>query len=655
MPAGKAKRIMPNIFKITSDPVVDFAAEELKKYLRMMMPRSGEYVISYCPGAKEGFRLGVFPDFGLSTEEVEDAELDDVLHVDTDLTGGIIAGSNPRSVLLSVYQYLRLNGCRWLFPGLDGEFIPIRDVQPTKYHKKPDMRYRAQCNEGAETQQSMLDTIDFTPKIGMNTYMLEFDIPFVYYNRYYAHRSNPEREPEPVSTDTVLQWKRVTEAEMAKRGLRLFDMGHGWTAESFGISSVVGWDKQSEDTIPEHMRQYLAEYQGKRQLYHGVALNTQICMSNPEARALVVRHVVEYAKQSENVHCLKIGLADASKNHCECEACRRMRPSDWLLLLLNEAEEALDKEGLHPVLGFSIYSDTTWEPEQITLKHPDRFLGAFCPISRKYTMDVPTDPHPNKITPYVRNVSGRLDTMEEYLWHYQQWKQRVPARFIVYEYHFWKAQYYSPDCLTFAKRLHDDVIAYHKNGFLGIMEDMSQRHFFPNALAFSIYAETMYDLGLDLDQAIDDYFSHAYGDAKEIVKQFFTDLSKLLPQAFLDTAHSLPVDVHQFRKPEMIPLFEEAIRRSDRFDEDMKPFRNMPYRVQTVAVRLLGHYTDYLRGFLHALIIKAGGDDEGAKQEFLAFSRRFGARERDIEPYYDHCLTVLALNVIFNSKEEQEM
>ena len=40
---------MYQIFKITSDPVVDFAAEELKKYLRMMMPEAGDVSIRYDP------------------------------------------------------------------------------------------------------------------------------------------------------------------------------------------------------------------------------------------------------------------------------------------------------------------------------------------------------------------------------------------------------------------------------------------------------------------------------------------------------------------------------------------------------------------------------------------------------------------------------
>ena len=646
---------MPNIYKITSNPVVDFAAEELKKYLRMMMPRSGEYVISYDPQAKDGYRLGLMADFGIPTDEAKDLELDDIMHVDTDEKGGIIAGSNYRSVLLAVYQYLRINGCRWLFPGLDGEYIPIQDVKPTKYHKMPDMRYRSQCNEGAETQQSMLDTIDFTPKVGMNTYMIESDIPYTYYKKYYEHQGNPAREGEPVSVDTVLQWKRVTEVEMAKRGIRMFDMGHGWTAESFGISSVVGWEKQGDDTIPEDMRKYLALIDGKRELYRGVALNTQICMSNPEARQLIIKHVVEYAKQSQNVHCLKVGLGDYMMNHCECDECRKMRPSDWLMVLDNERDEALTKEGLPQKQGFSIYSDTTWEPQHIKLNHPEHFVGALCPISREYTKDVPVNPTPEKITEYVRNKTGRLDTLEEYIWRYYQWKKMAPADYIVYEYHFWKAQFYCPSCTTFAKRLHDDVIAYDKNEFIGIMEDMSQRNFFPNALAFSTYAQTMYDLNMDLDAFIDDYFAHAYGEAKDIVKTFFEELEKVFPQKFVDTPHTRPVDIDKYHDKNMIPKLREAKMLCYKLDEDLKPYRNMPYRVQTVAIRLLGYYTEFLRGMADAFMIKLTGDDAGAKKAYTDFLNRFGAKERDIEPYYDQFLARLTFNAIFNSAKAPDM
>ncbi|MBE6645729.1 MAG: hypothetical protein E7612_10230, partial [Ruminococcaceae bacterium] len=134
------------ISKISSHTTVDFAAEELKKYLRMMMPDGGNYEILYDTNAKAGYRLGLMQDFELDVSDAEDTELDDILYIDCDGNGGIIAGDNPRSVLLAVYEYLRQMGCRWLFPGVDGEYIPIKATTPVKYRFKPSMRYRGQCN-----------------------------------------------------------------------------------------------------------------------------------------------------------------------------------------------------------------------------------------------------------------------------------------------------------------------------------------------------------------------------------------------------------------------------------------------------------------------------------------------------------------------------
>ena len=156
---------MLTINKITSASPVDYAAEELKKYLRMMMPECGDIKISYNPTAADGFRLGLMQDFGLDVSDADDAELDDIVYIDCDEVGGIIAGDNPRSVLLAVYEYLRQMGCRWLFPGVDGEFIPMQDIKPVKYRHLATTRYRGWCNEGSEYQQCMLDAIDFIPKV----------------------------------------------------------------------------------------------------------------------------------------------------------------------------------------------------------------------------------------------------------------------------------------------------------------------------------------------------------------------------------------------------------------------------------------------------------------------------------------------------------
>ena len=93
---------MIQIAKMSAHPTIDFAAEELKKYLRMMLPRCGEIPILFQPGAARGFRLGLMADFGLDTADADDLKLDDIVYIQADAAGGIIAGSNPGALLIAV-------------------------------------------------------------------------------------------------------------------------------------------------------------------------------------------------------------------------------------------------------------------------------------------------------------------------------------------------------------------------------------------------------------------------------------------------------------------------------------------------------------------------------------------------------------------------
>jgi len=646
---------MYTIYKITSNPVVDFSAEELKKYLRMMMPRCGEIAIAYKPDATDGFRLGLMEDFGLDTSEAKDQKLDDILHIDTDCNGGIIAGNNYRSILQAVYKYLTLNGCRWLFPGVDGEFIPIRNIEPTKYHKMADCRYRGQCNEGAESQQAMLETIDFSPKIGLNVYMLEFDIPKIYYDWYYDHKNNTaNREKEPVTADTVLQWKRACEAEIAKRGLQFHDMGHGWNAEAFGISSVGGWTKDANNHIPEETRKYLAEINGVRGLFKDVALNTNFCMSNPEARKIVVDAVAKYAEENRHVGVLHVWLADGQRNHCECEVCRTKTPSDWYVVLMNDIDAELTRRGIDNRIGICVYSDTAYEPTCEHINNPDRFTIILGAITRSYTYSVPKDPVVEKLTPFVLNKSGRLETQEEYIVRLKLWKNFVPSSCVSYEYHFWKPQFYAPGVLSFAKRLYEDVRSYVDNGFEGLIEDGSQRSFFPNSFSFYTYAATLFDNDLDFEELKKDYFQHAYGDQWETVLKYLETIDELMPHSYMEAIHTAkkPNSFYNPAMEEKLLAVEEATRK---FDEQFMEHRNMPYRVQTVAMRLLTEHTEFCRRLAKAMALKCLGKDDEAKElaTELLF-KDFGKRELAMERYYDHMMMVHAMNGIFNTKSAAE-
>ena len=216
---------MLQIYKLRDHQVIDFAAEELKKYLRMMMPEQKVANISYDPEAKEGFRLGLLEDFSLPCE-AKNPRLDDVVHIHTTQDGGIFAGSNPRSVLFAVYRFLKLNGCRFLFPGAEGEFIPKKSIEPQTYHKLADHRFRGHSIEGAPSLEQLLDYIDWHAKEELNSFG-SYDI-FTYMRVYYRHLHNESNRPTEHMDDDAAetQWRALFECELEKRGQRLHGGGH---------------------------------------------------------------------------------------------------------------------------------------------------------------------------------------------------------------------------------------------------------------------------------------------------------------------------------------------------------------------------------------------------------------------------------------------
>ncbi len=588
---------MYQIFKISANHTVDFAADELKKYLRMLMPDCGEISVSSCPDASEGLRIGLMSDFGLDTSDAEDLFLDDIVYIDTDENGGIIAGSNPVATLIAIYRYLRFQGCRWLRPSNDGEWIPIKDsLVPVNYRKKADYRYRGNCNEGAEFQYDMMDLIDFLPKIGLNTFMIEFKNPYVYYNCYYSHTYSTAREPEPVHRDTVLQWKRQCEVELQKRSIHFHDMGHGWTAEPFGLDSTAGWTEVegAEDSITEETRQYLAMMNGKRGLYTGRPLCTNICMSNPKARRIMVKAVADYAEHQSNVGYNNFSLADARNNICECEECRKKRPSDWYVILLNELDEEMTRRNLDMKIVFSVYANTFWAPETEKIKNPNRFLLEFAPIWRTYEETYEKDPAMDKIAPFVLNDLILPHGMSETIAYLHKWNENWDGDCFCYEYHFMDMHYSDPSSMYIAKLLYDDVRTLKKHNIKGMIEDGTQRCFFPTGFPFYVYGETLFDSSVDFEDLKEDFFSHAFGDNWKEVVNYLETIRDLLPFSYFHHKGKEPKyeGKSHYYDPDMKPMAAKVHDLVKEFAPVIKANKIQYYRASTVSWQLLEFYNN---------------------------------------------------------------
>lgn len=623
------------INKITANPTVDFAAEELKKYLRMMMPEGGDVKIVLNPCANDGFRLGIMENFGLPLLEGEDCELDDVIYIDCDERGGIISGANPRAVLLAVYEYLRHNGCRWLFPGVDGELIPMKDIAPVKLRHTPSMRYRGQCIEGHAYQEQQLETIDFLPKIGMNLYMMQFEIPHHY--KYYNHLKNSENlAPETTSARQRLQWKRECEAEIAKRSLQFHDIGHGFTSEPFGINGT--WVKEEgelDKKVPPESRKFIAKINGERKLFADIPGCTNFCMSNPEARRIVAEYIRDFSKKHLNIDYLHVWLADGTNNHCECKECRKKTPADFYVDLLNETDEILAEAGLDIRIVFICYVDTFWAPVKEKIKNPDRFVLLFAPIYRSYARSLPNGRGKTMLVPYNRNKNVFPPDLASSLDYLDEWKKNYNGPIIAFEYHFWRHYNYSISGQMQAKILFDDVKAYRENGFDGIIQCGSQRALFPSALRMYTFAMAMYDEKLSYKEIEEDYLYHLYGEDWKDFRTYLLRLEEALPFDFFSR------DSARLRKScHTDSVMAKSIARIREITKEgralINAHYNSDYRVRTVGVRLLEKHAEYCDLISDWIGAKARGEFELAKELLEVARIESGKFEVEIRRYFDH-------------------
>ena len=626
--------------KITSNTTVDFAAEEMRKYLRMMMPEGGDVKIAYASDAKDGFRLGLMQDFGLDVSDAEEPELDDILYIDCDENGGIIAGDNPRSVLLAVYEYFRQNGCRWLFPGVEGEYIPMQDIKPVKYRFKPSCRYRGQCNEGAEFQPNMMEAIDFAPKVGMNVFMMEFFVPS-YYHSYYNHTKNEmNRKPEPVTSNQILQWKRQCEAELAKRNLQFHDIGHGFTCEPFGILYSWRANKKNgevlDDRLTPEQRQYIAEIGGERKLYKDIPSFTNCCMSNPEARKKIAEYVVNYASNHYSDY-LHVWLADGRNNHCECAECQKKTPSDWYIILLNEIDEALTAAGLNTRIVFISYVDTTFAPLEETIKNPKRFTMLFAPIFRSFAYSMPNGRGNTVIKPYNRNKNEYPNTLAASFDYFDEWKKTWKGANVAYEYHFWRHQCYDLSGLMQAKIINSDVKLYKENDVNGIIQDGSQRSFFPHGLSFYTYARTLFDTSLTYEEIEEDYFSHIYGKNWKQFRDYLQKIYDALPFEYF-SRDEVTKDGGTHHRPERVAAIENIREITKEGRKLIEENYLSDYHVQTLALKLLSFHADFCDMISDWMAAKARGEYEKADELYNLATAELGKKEAEFERYYDHYL-----------------
>jgi len=538
----------PAIHLSGNDPVLRFAAKELAQHLKLATGVAVPIVADGKAGTRALFRLGLCEHLGIERPADLGAD-DDWVCVQAQDKTGVLTGSNPRSVLFAVYRYLRQVGFRWIRPGKLGTIVPslkkIPAVEPLD--ERPSCHYRTICIEGACSVEHVRDLIDWMAKHGMNSYFIQFDTGAFFFKRWHQHDENPFWAAEPFTMEQARAACEAVIKEIEKRGLRFERVGHGWSCEVLGLPTE-GWEK-TDEKIPAAKKKWLTQIDGKRQLFHDVPLNSNLCYSNPKVRTAMTQAITEYAATHREVDALHFWLADGMNNQCECENCQTARPSDFYMDMLNELDARLTRAGLDTKIVFLIYVDLLWAPERSQFNNPDRFILMFAPITRTYSYSFLEAPATDAetVTPYKRNQLQMPKSAPVNVEYLQAWQKLFSGDAFVYDYHLIWACYYDLNQYALARVLHKDIRALDKLGLNGLNSVQNQRMSFPHNLLMDVMANTLWNKKRSFDDIANESFNDAYGAEGAQVQAFFKEMSRLW-QPFFEPAFLPEPDTKRIAK-----------------------------------------------------------------------------------------------------------
>jgi len=166
------------VVPMDSNQVERFAAEELAAYTEAM---TGKKMNVTSEASVKAIYIGFLPDH-VSTGQKEQVlnELDAlqpdgfiIRSMEEDL---VIKGRTARGTLYGVFNYLRMLGVRWYFPGKEHEFVPSRRdiiLRNVNIAESPDMNHRSIVIHSGNS--ALLDWVDFAAKVKLNAIHLHSD------------------------------------------------------------------------------------------------------------------------------------------------------------------------------------------------------------------------------------------------------------------------------------------------------------------------------------------------------------------------------------------------------------------------------------------------------------------------------------------------
>ncbi|NMA21545.1 MAG: DUF4838 domain-containing protein [Lentisphaerae bacterium] len=367
-----------------TNEVLVFAASELQKYLAKIAGL--ELTATTCPDEA---------DFLLGGSELPENKWDDAFLLKSRNGKLHLAGSNARSVLFAVYDFLENLGCRWTAPGIDTLPSGVQ-VDLTGWDKleRASSRYRgyAVCGAGdtADSMPYMTQMIDWMLKQKCNLYFSEgfpLECPGDQWSckdgvRPLQHIEHACGDWSLAERNALLERKEQLIRLARSRGMLIERYGHGWAAgiiEHFAEINKISLQEARKRLRAKGKISHEEGELGKSTMWF------QFCMSEPGLRELYIEHVVDYLKKHHSdADIAAFWLGDGYDNACLCPRCVEKPFSEWYMDIFQEIVREVGK--FAPELRFEglIYFMTMEPPTSHWLDDIDSVDFIIAPWNRCY-------------------------------------------------------------------------------------------------------------------------------------------------------------------------------------------------------------------------------------------------------------------------------
>ena len=642
------------INRIGNDRTIVFAVNELAEYIKKMDASIEVQIMEESAFDKNAcVSVGCDPRFDSLLPEVEDRKQDDAIHIDVKNAAGIITGTNPRSVLIAVYRYLKELGCKFIRPGKDNEVIPQCDPAriPVSVTEAASYRHREVCIEGAVSYEHVSEMIDWIPKMAMNGYFMQFVKPYGFFRVWYGHEANTYMPDESKSDEELAVIVAKLEDEIAQRGIIHSSVGHSWSCECLGVDGSY-WKK--EPSPSDEIRKYLAMCNGERDWYGGVPINTNLCYSNPEVQEIMTDYMVKYAQEHPTVSNLVFWLADDEGNYCQCDECKKSNFVDLYVQLINLLDAKLTALNMDTKIVFLLTHNI---PVTEKINNKDRVVMMLAPIFRDLSEvypDVVDDEYNVDLPVFSESDAAIFGTvfksMKNNIALLKKWQNTFAGDIEVYDYLMIWLHSLDPGYMFCAETIAKDMRNLKAAGINGISSCQGQRVFFPTGLPMVTMAETLWNRDKKFADIRDSYLEDAFGKDGSKVGQLLERIGKPEITRMMTSLDALNWEKTKGEKT--ISLIKESFGPIEELRELIEcnvKDTTLPEAVQQ-SWRYLAFYPDYAKLYMDVWISSYGeADIEKTRQLAVKLVDYVNRNEQHIHRVFDGCLFRRRVYFFFNT------